>query len=87
MKFRPNFKLQKAQPYLKWDKVEIALQHHCVRTLEGVKRLRQEWNEMFAQRLNPKRYKFSEEDEKLIETISTLLANEGKSLAGGLNSG
>lgn len=33
---------------------------------------------MFAQRLNPKRYKFSEDDEKLIETISMLLTNEGK---------
>ena len=63
---------------MKWDKVDIALQHHCTRTLEGVRQLRQEWNEMFAQRLNPKRYKFSEDDEKLIETISMLLTNEGK---------
>jgi len=67
-----------AAPYLKWNKVNIELEHHDAQALAGVRRLRTQWSEMFASRLNPKRYKANQDDEALIETISEVLITEDK---------
>ena len=56
----------------------IELEHGDMAALHGVQRIRAEWNELFRQRLSPKKYKFKPQDEKLIETIAEILTNEGK---------
>ena len=63
---------------MKWNKVNIELEHHDVQALAGVRRLRTQWSELFASRLNPKRYKANQDDETLIETISEVLITEGE---------
>ena len=60
--------------------MNIELQHHDAQALAGVARIREQWKEMFLSRLNPKRYKVTQEDEQLLETLSDILTTEGQFL-------
>ena len=62
---------------LDWKNVQLKMQSNDEQIVSGILRLREDWNNLFESRLQPKKYKPKEADELIISTLKDILIKEG----------